>query len=157
MTFDEAVEIILEFEGGYVNDPKDPGGETKFGISKRSHPNVDIKNLTRGYAKFIYHNDYWNAVKAEGLPDVWRLIVFDCAVNQGVDAAIKMLQAATGAKVDGIIGPMTLHSARAYTVALPEYIDLRVKRYFATKGFRRFGQGWIRRLSHIIYLTMRNS
>ena len=49
--FDEIIEVVLHHEGGYVNDPKDPGGETNFGIAKRSHPDVDIKNLTKDGAK----------------------------------------------------------------------------------------------------------
>ena len=58
--FDEIIEVVLEHEGGYVNDPKDPGGETNFGIAKRSHPDVDIKNLTKESAKEIYKEVYWD-------------------------------------------------------------------------------------------------
>jgi hypothetical protein len=58
-TFEEIIEIVLEHEGGYVNDPDDAGGETKYGIAKRWYPDVDIKNLTKEQAKKIYHTDYW--------------------------------------------------------------------------------------------------
>lgn len=59
VSFDTAIEYVLQNEGGYVNDPADPGGETNFGISKRSYPNVDIRNLTRDGAKAIYLRDFW--------------------------------------------------------------------------------------------------
>ena len=59
-TFDEIIEVVLEHEGGYVNDPHDAGGETNFGIAKRWYPDVDIKNLTKEQAKKIYHQDYWS-------------------------------------------------------------------------------------------------
>ena len=58
-SFDEIIEVVLHHEGGYVNDPKDPGGETNYGISKRAYPDVDIKNLTEDGAKDIYRRDYW--------------------------------------------------------------------------------------------------
>ena len=57
--FEKAVEFVLRMEGGYVNDPKDPGGETNFGIAKKSYPGVDIKNLTEEQAEEIYKRDYW--------------------------------------------------------------------------------------------------
>ena len=61
--FDDIIEIVLEHEGGYVNDPDDPGGETNFGIAKRSHPDVDIANLTKEDAKIIYYQDYWMKIE----------------------------------------------------------------------------------------------
>ena len=92
--FDKAFEHVLGIEGGYVNDPKDPGGETKYGLCKRSYPTVDIKALTIEQAKAIYKRDYWDKVKGDDLPFPLNLFMFDAAVNQGVDPAIKMLQAA---------------------------------------------------------------
>ena len=65
--FDEIIEVVLHHEGGYVNDPKDPGGETNFGVAKRSHPDVDIANLTKDGAKEIYKEYYWDANKVESL------------------------------------------------------------------------------------------
>ena len=63
--FDEIIEVVLEHEGGYVNDPKDPGGETNFGIAKRSNPDVDIKNLTKAEASLIYKTKYWDKNKVD--------------------------------------------------------------------------------------------
>ena len=69
INFEEIIEQVLEHEGGYVNDPDDPGGETKFGIAKKFNPDVDIKNLTKEGAKEIYRQKYWNPSKADKVPD----------------------------------------------------------------------------------------
>ena len=82
-TFNEIIEVVLEHEGGYVNDPDDAGGETKYGIAKRWYPNVDIKNLTKEEAKKIYHMDYWNPAKCNEVPKHLRHIYFDMCVNFG--------------------------------------------------------------------------
>tara|TARA_R100000963_G_C4537062_1_gene35886 strand:+ start:39 stop:254 length:216 start_codon:yes stop_codon:yes gene_type:complete len=67
--FDDIIEVVLEHEGGYVNDPDDPGGETNFGVAKRSHPDVDIANLTKDSAKEIYKEHYWDKNKVESLSE----------------------------------------------------------------------------------------
>lgn len=95
-------------EGGYVNDPVDPGGETKYGISKRSYPDVDIKNLTWDKAAAIYKRDYWDAVRGDDLPSGVDLVAFDAAVNSGVSRGAKWLQKAVGVTQDGRIGPVTI-------------------------------------------------
>src|ERR1044072_8557468 len=94
--FKSAVEIILAHEGGYSFDPRDPGGETNFGISKRQYPNLNIKDLTRERAKAIYFSDYWNKVRGDSLPFGVALVAFDYAVNAGVSTAIKALQRVSG-------------------------------------------------------------
>lgn len=88
--FDKAVGFVLAREGGYSNDPLDPGGETKFGISKRSYPNEDIANLTEERAKEIYFADYWKPIAA-ALPHPADVVVFDTAVNQGKKFAAEMV------------------------------------------------------------------
>ena len=87
--FDRAIDFVLRHEGGYVNDPRDPGGETNFGISRRAYPTLDIKNLTKEQATGIYRKDYWDKVGGDILPWPWDLILFDTAVNQGVAWAIR--------------------------------------------------------------------
>lgn len=87
MSFPEALKFVLEREGGYVNDPADPGGETKYGISKKAYPNVDIRNLTPELAGTIYQNDYWGPSGCEHLTPGMALVVFDSAVNVGVARA----------------------------------------------------------------------
>jgi len=150
--FDEIIEVVLEHEGGYVNDPKDPGGETNFGIAKRSHPDVDIKNLTKEDAKEIYKEVYWDNNKVESLPeDLWH-IYFDCCVNMGKSRAVKILQQAANGKganidVDGGLGPNTLKAisnveldrVRAYRVKY--YADLVTKK----PDLERFYFGWFKR------------
>lgn len=99
MTFDEAFERLIGHEGGYVNDPRDPGGETKFGISKRSYPDVNIASLTVDGAKAIYYRDFWKPL-ADAHPAI-RFQVFDFAVNSGIQTAVRKLQAAIGVADDG--------------------------------------------------------
>jgi lysozyme family protein len=150
--FDDIIEVVLEHEGGYVNDPKDPGGETNFGIAKRSHPNVDIANLTKDSAKEIYKEVYWDKNKVESLSEDLRHIYFDMCVNQGRGRAVKILQKAANAKganlkVDGGMGPKTvaamdgveLDRVRAYRVKY--YADLVTRK----PDLERFYFGWFRR------------
>ncbi len=106
--FDRAMEFTLRWEGGYVNHPTDPGGETNFGIAKRSHPDVDIKNLTEELAKDIYREKYWDKVHGDDLAPAVALAVMDYAVNSGTSRSAKTLQKVVGAGVDGAIGPNTL-------------------------------------------------
>lgn len=144
--FERAFRIVVGEEGGYVNDPRDPGGETKFGISKRAYPDVDIRNLTLDDARAIYRRDYWDRVGGDDLPYRWALLVFDAAVNQGVDPAIRMMQDALGVMVDGNIGPRTLAAANLDDDRRPaRFLALRVFRYQRTKNFDRFGYGWVTR------------
>lgn len=74
-------------DGGYSNNPTDPGGETKFGISKRAHPNVDIANLTAEQALDIYQNDYWTPLGGDNIPIPTCVVAFDTAVNCGLSRA----------------------------------------------------------------------
>ena len=90
-TFEDALKFVLKWEGGYSNDPNDPGGETKFGISKRSYPNLDIKNLTLEQAKEIYLQNYWLKADCDKLTSPLDIIVFDTAVNMGVSRAKEFL------------------------------------------------------------------
>ena len=91
MPFDSAIQFVLEREGGYVNDPADPGGETNMGISKRAYPNEDIKNLTVERAKALYYRDYWLAAGCDQFTPPLDLIVLDTAVNMGVGRAKQFL------------------------------------------------------------------
>lgn len=156
MRFEDAVEIILYHEGGYVNDPNDPGGETNFGISKRAHPNVDIKNLTKEEAIAIYRKHYWEKMNCDALPSLLRLPAFDCAVNQGVSRASKWLQEAAGVKQDGIIGPQTLLALHGPPIAaiLPRFNSSRLNAYLSNENFGRFGRGWMKRYSDIVHRTL---
>ncbi len=94
--FEKAIAFVLRHEGGYVNNPADPGGETKYGIAKRSHPAVDIKNLTVDGAKGIYLTEYWVPSNSGTLDNKLALVHFDTAVNCGVGKAKKILAESKG-------------------------------------------------------------
>ena len=115
MDFDAAFDILVGHEGGYVDHPDDPGGETKFGVSKRSYPELSIAALTLEDAKTIYREDYWDRVRADKLPPELRFPLFDAAVNAGVAQSIKWLQRAVGVRDDGVIGPITMVAVKSTT------------------------------------------
>lgn len=145
--FNKAFAAIIGVEGGYVNDPRDPGGETKYGICKRSYPNVDIKNLTLDKAKEIYKRDFWDSIGADNCPLRLAVFYFDCAVNQGQPVAKKLIQEHLKVNADGIIGAGT---KAAMTKALPandfRFMTARALRYTQTKNFDIYGKGWLNRL-----------
>ena len=148
MSFDRAFELLIGLEGGYVNDPNDPGGETKFGISKRAYPALDIVSLTAVDAKRVYRRDYWEFVSGDALPWPLSYFVFDAAVNQGVSPAIRMLQQTVGVDADGLIGPQTLSAVGKFPLdeLCALYLATRGTRYASTAHFKQFGKGWFKRL-----------
>lgn len=85
--FEVAMAFVRKWEGGYVNDPDDPGGETKYGISKRAYPKEDIKNLTRERAEFLYKRDYWDPLDLDKYPQDKAVVLFNVAVNMGRERA----------------------------------------------------------------------
>jgi lysozyme family protein len=155
-TFEEIIEKVLEHEGGYVNDPKDLGGETKYGITKRFYPKIDIKNLTIEQAKEIYKKDYWDRNRVETLPqNLWH-IFFDMCVNMGRRTAVKVLQRAANNKgrdidVDGGLGPATIKALKG--VELDRVRAFRVKYYVdlitAKPEQEKFFLGWFRRATEV--------
>lgn len=124
--FETAVADVLGEEGGYVNDPRDPGGETNWGISKRAFPDVDIKNLSRSDASDLYLKYYWQPLAAYDLSPLLKKIAFECAVNQGLERC-KTLLAGSKGQVDWFQADRALA-------------------YIANKNFATFGKGWLRRL-----------
>ena len=109
-TFDVAFANVVGTEGGYNNrDPKaDPGGETKFGISKRSYPDEDIPNLQLDRAKFLFKRDFWDVINGDNLHPIIAEFLFDFAVHSGALRAARALQHAVGALPDGVVGVKTL-------------------------------------------------
>ena len=145
--FEQAFKKLIGHEGGYVNDPRDPGGETKYGISKRSYPNVDIRRLTLDGAKRIYRRDFWDRVHGDHLPYPVAFNLFDGAVNSGPAQSIRWMQRAAGVADDGIIGPNTL---AAWAAADPNGLAARFNGhrlmfYTRLKGWRYYSKGWARR------------
>lgn len=158
--FDRMFPILMDEERGRVNNPKDPGGDTNFGITWPTLKNAiekglvpettTIANLTPELAKAIYKPMYWDAVKGDQLPWPLCCYVFDSAVNQGITNAIKMLQRAMDVAQDGLLGPVTLSKAvarcatprgnRYYSARFMAFRDFR---YHGTRNFDVFGEGWI--------------
>ena len=149
MNFDQAFELLIEHEGGYVNHPNDPGGETKFGISKRAYPNEDIRGMTLERAKQIYRRDYWDKVRADELPLEVRFDVFDVAVNSGVRTAVRMLQRAAFAEVDGVLGPRTLLAVKSMSplVLFARMNGARLAFMADLPTWATFGRGWAKRIA----------
>ena len=149
--FERAIPILLEEEGGLVDHSKDPGGLTKWGISQRSYPGLDIRALTRDDAAAIYARDFWPACGADRLPWPLCLFVFDHAVNAGARAAIKCLQRAAQVDADGTLGPVTLGAVeRADLRSLCRQFNVERCRYYQRlAGFPTFGLGWIGRVASV--------
>ena len=149
MDFDFAFKTVIGHEGGYSFDLRDPGGETKYGISKRSYPSINIKDLTLDHAKEIYRRDYWDKLRLDDIPECVRFDLFDAAVNSGVKTAIKFLQKACEVIPDGIMGPQTVAAANSMD---PQKLDKRLSghrlMFLVSLGtFPAFGKGWVTRVA----------
>ena len=167
MTFDEAFEQLLGHEGEYSDDVSDSGNwtggkvglgimkGTKWGISAAKYPHLDIKGLTKGDAKKIYRDDYWNVVKGEEIPGPLRFHAFDAAVNSGPGWAAIWLQRAVGAQVDGKIGPDTLARLRAADPFAVIMLSSAERLLFMTNatGWQTQGRGWARRIANNLKLA----
>lgn len=147
--FDSLIQRVLLAEGGYVNDARDPGMETKYGISKRSYPDVDIKALTRDQAIAIYRRDFWERVQGDKLPRTFAFQALDAAVNHGIGNSVRWMQRAAGVADDGVIGPMTLAAvSRADPADLVLLFNAeRLAFYTKLSTFDAFGRGWINRVA----------
>jgi len=149
IAFITTVERSLSVEGGYVNDPNDPGGETKFGISKRSYPELDIRSLTREDAVAIYFRDFWNIINGDKLPASIGYQLFDFAINSGCNTAIRYLQRAIGVADDGHWGKIS--QARLEEITESDLVmGLNAERLdFMTRltNWKHHGKGWARRIA----------
>lgn len=145
--FDRALRHVLRWEGGdtITNDPDDPGGRTRFGISERAHPEAWAEGPPDyEAAEAIYHSEYWSPCHCSSLPHTVAFVLFDTAVNVGVGKASRLLQEAVGARIDGIIGPHTIEATkRTGNPAL----NLSAKRaeYYASLNEPKYEYGWMRR------------
>lgn len=140
--------FIFKWEGGYDNDPDDPGGETNFGIDKRSHPHEDIRNMTKARATEIYWSEYWLPMHGDEWPVGSGEVAFNIAVNAGKGRAIKWTQALVGVPVDGGLGPITLGAIRAYSGPLAEQLLDRTEAHYrsiARGRLAKFLKGWLNR------------
>lgn len=156
------IKRTLEFEGGYANNPDDPGGETKFGISKTAYPDLDIKSLSQADAIAIYKRDYWDVLNLASLPNNIAMKVFDLAVNTGQGMAVKLLQRALTLAdpqavllIDGVLGARTRALCRATSeqVVLPLLCGVARCHYLELADdhptLRVFLTGWLRRANTV--------
>lgn len=150
-----AMGILLGHEGGYVNHPDDPGGETNWGISKRSYPKVNIKKLTKEGALAIYWADFWNKLDMDLFHLSVSIQVMDGAVNHGISRSIKILQQAVDSLPDGIIGPKTKAAVvmSDHNDVLLKYLGYRIKFFISLKTFSSFGRGWMDRIANNLILS----
>lgn len=149
MDFDAAFTRLIGHEGGYVDDKRDPGGETKFGISRRSYPGEDIAGMTLERAKAIYLRDYWGPAGCDAVPDGIKFDLFDMAVNSGRVAAIRCLQRSCGEYEDGILGPRTLQAVQSMPAArlVARFNGARLAFMADLSTWPAFGRGWARRIA----------
>lgn len=149
MHFDQCFERLIGHEGGYTAGTGDPGGETKYGISKRSYPAEDIKNLTLERAKQIYKRDFWGPAGCDAVPNAVRFDLFDTAVNSGCETAIKILQRAAGVVADGKLGPKTLMAIQIMDQErlLARFNGYRLDYMNDLPVWPTFGRGWAQRIA----------
>lgn len=147
--FDTFIERLLAHEGGYVHHPNDPGGETNWGIAKRSYPSLNIRKLTRPQAIAIYRRDFWDRIHGDDLPPAVAFQALDAAVNHGQGQAVRWLQRAAGVADDGVIGPVTLGALRCAPAAdlLLRFNAERLDFYTRLATWPSFGRGWVRRVA----------
>ena len=170
--YQKCLEMILHLEGGYVNHPKDPGGETNLGVTKRVYTNwcmeqdlhtKDMKNLQVKDVAPIYERNYWGRLKCDDIPTGLDLCLFDFGVNAGPGRAAKFLQKIIGTTVDGGIGPQTLNALQQkiggdddYGISdiIKEYQSARQEYYEGLSTFATFGKGWTRRVEETTELAL---
>ena len=145
MNFDQAFDRLLGNEGGLVDNPHDPGGLTNWGISQRSYPGVDIRNLTKDGAKAIYLRDFWNPI-GDADPAI-KFQVFDFAVNSSVQTAIRKLQAALGVADDGHWGPVSAAKLASLDKndVLMRFLAQRFRFWVKCSAWPTMGAGWVNR------------
>ena len=152
--FKECLALVLKSEGGWVNNPADPGGETNLGVTKRvweeyvGHPVESLKKLTKEDVAPLYELKYWRPCYGEVLPRGLDFVVFSMGVNAGPGRSVKLLQQSIGCVPDGVIGPTTrgLISSSNPATLIAKFSESRREYYRALKTFPIFGKGWLARV-----------
>lgn len=156
MNFDLAFDALLGHEGGFVDNPKDPGGATRWGITERvaraSGYTGAMRDLPVETAKRIARTEYWDAVKADKLPEALRYAVFDAAYNSGVSQATRWLQRSVGVKEDGFVGTQTVLAAIQAPAdrTLARMLGMRLEFMTNLPTWGTFGKGWARRVASLL-------
>jgi lysozyme family protein len=154
--FQECLDLVLKAEGGWVNHPSDPGGETNLGVTKRvweeyvGHPVESLKKLTKEEVAPLYEQKYWRPCYGEVLPRGLDFVVFSMGVNAGPGRSVKLLQLSIGCVPDGVIGPKTreLISNSNSATLIGKFSEARREYYRSLKNFPIFGKGWLNRVDH---------
>lgn len=145
--FAQCLSFIFLHEGGYSNDPNDPGGETNFGIAAAWQPGLDTSKLTRDQAASIYKREFWDLLRCDELPPAVACAVFNFGVQHGPIDAAMALQSVVGARPDGIVGPETVRMANARE-ALPTARDVIARSVIdqsKSRNWEKYRYGWTRR------------
>lgn len=157
MDFNAASERLLSHEGGYVNDPKDPGGETKYGISRRSYPRVNIVLLTRSDALAIYKRDFWDRINADKINGVVAFQLYDFAVNSGIETAVRHYQKALDVADDGHWGPVSQAASEKMSITDQLFRLIAFRQLFQTKlrNWPDHGRGWaVRNANNLLFAAV---
>mgnify|MGYP001739632760 FL=1 len=153
LTFIQIFNRLIGHEGGYVNDPRDPGGETNWGITKRTAQangyQGSMRAMTREQAYKIYYSAFWLRYQCDKMPEAVAYQFFDAAVNHGLGNASRMLQRAVNVADDGIIGNMTIAAIKKMAISdvIMRLNAERIEFYCKLSTFATFGKGWIRRVA----------
>ena len=152
--FKACLDLVLQSEGGWVNHPSDPGGETNLGVTKRvweewvGHPVESLKKLTKDDVAPLYEQKYWRPCYGEILPRGLDFVIFSASVMSGSGRSVKLLQSAIGCVPDGVIGPRTreLISTSNIATLIAKFSESRREYYRSLKTFPIFGRGWLARV-----------
>lgn len=153
LTFTQIFNRLIGHEGGYVNDPRDPGGETNWGITKRTAQANGYQGsmlaMTREQAYKIYYSAFWLRYQCDKMPEAVAYQFFDAAVNHGLGNASRMLQRAVNVADDGIIGNMTIAAIKKMAISdvIMRLNAERLEFYCKLSTFATFGKGWVRRVA----------
>ena len=161
--FEGAFAFLVKHEGGYAFDPRDPGGETCYGLSRRWHPNLDLENLTEAEAREVYHREYWKPGNFAALPAPVAIKVFDMCVNMGFRAGVRKLQRSLNylkvleesLRLDGVIGRLTDDATTRVWQLMPDDLMHALVGYHFdhyrrlvesdSTHYEVFARGWLRR------------
>ena len=155
----KSFELMLKSEGGYVNNPADPGGMTNLGVTKATWENwvgrgsdeAEMRGLTPEKVEPLYKKKYFDAVRGDELPMGLDYLMFDFAVNAGAGRAIKTLQTAVGVTPDGGFGPMTMAAVQAVdpNELIERFSQAKEDFYRSLTTFATFGKGWLNRVADV--------
>jgi lysozyme family protein len=159
--FQRCLKWVLVIEGGYIDDPDDPGGATNQGVTQRVYDDYrrsmgnkpqPVRLMANHERDAIYRIRYWALIKADSLPPGVSLVVFDGAVHSGVSQSVKWLQRAVGVPADGVIGPQTLTAVRAFDnpgVLIERICGQRLMFLQALKTWKKYRNGWTKRVANV--------